>query len=958
MDKFGFLSGNGEMEALTRNFNWSATPLGPIADWPQSLRTTLSTILRSRVPMLLWWGPELLSFYNDAFRPSLGTNGKHPSILGLPAEKGWSDIWHIVGAQVSFVLEKGEGTWNEDLLIPIFRNGALEEAWWTFGYTPVFGESNHIDGILVTVIETTLKIKAQSLVEEKARQLEVVIDSADLGFWDRDLISGKLSFNPRLKEFFGFDAGEQPKGEDFLGRMNDEDRQRLLAAIADSRTPGSDGGFDIEYAIPSPGARSEMIVRAKGKTLFDRDGAPVRFTGTLQDITHQRWTLRSMETSQRQVLDLFEEAPVAICTMTADDDLRFLTANRFYGELVGRDPSQLVGKPLLEALPEIKGQGFDDLIRQVISSGIPYTAYEVPVQLTRSNDLETVFVNFSYIPRRSVDGKVIGILVTATDVSYQVHSRQAIEENEILFRSLIEAAPFPIGVYLGKDLRIVHANPAIIEIYGKGPDVIGKNYLELLPELTRQGIAQQITEVYSSGIPFFSDTSRVDIEVNQKTVSYYFKYSFIPLFDPAGNVYGILNTGVDVTELELARQRAQDAELNLRSAVEVAELASWTIDIPRRVIHLSPRLRKWTGIADSVAPLEQFFHRIPHPFQADTAAAYEGSLHEPEEAVFDIEHPLIDPVGNNSYYVHVRGRIARDAAHPGTRIIGTMQDITAQRKIRWQLEKQVAERTAELASLNSELEKAVRELVSRNADLEYSNDELSQYAYITSHDLQEPLRKIRFYISMLTDKFTLPPETGRLLQNINKSCARMTLLIRDLLSFSRLLGSDESMVPINLNEVIGAVLEDFELSIMEKTAVVDLDPLPVVKGIRTQINQLFHNLIANALKFTASDRKPHIRISSRPLAPDEAADILPQHRDTSFYEITVADNGIGFETEYQTYIFELFKQLHPRDVFPGSGIGLALCRRITTNHGGHIYARSVVGKGSTFYVLLPVPSLT
>src|SRR5690606_19047376 len=137
---------------------WSKTSLGAPENWPQSLRTTLSIILNSKFPMFLWWGPELICFYNDAYRPSLGENGKHPIILGLTAKEAWQEIWSIINPFIEHVLNGDGGVWRENQLIPIYRNGKLEDVYWTFSYSPVHDESDKIAGVMVVCNETTENI--------------------------------------------------------------------------------------------------------------------------------------------------------------------------------------------------------------------------------------------------------------------------------------------------------------------------------------------------------------------------------------------------------------------------------------------------------------------------------------------------------------------------------------------------------------------------------------------------------------------------------------------------------------------------------------------------------------------------------------------------------------------------------------------------------------------------------
>ena len=152
--------GDGEMVQLCRAFDWASTPLGPVSDWPQSLCTIASTILASRHPMFLWWGPDLVQIYNDAYRPSFGDGTRHPRALGAQGREFWTDIWDIIGPEVDGVLATGEATWHVDQLVPIERNGTIENVWWTYSYSPVRDDEGLIAGVLVVVQETTRQVTA------------------------------------------------------------------------------------------------------------------------------------------------------------------------------------------------------------------------------------------------------------------------------------------------------------------------------------------------------------------------------------------------------------------------------------------------------------------------------------------------------------------------------------------------------------------------------------------------------------------------------------------------------------------------------------------------------------------------------------------------------------------------------------------------------------------------------
>jgi signal transduction histidine kinase len=151
--------GPGEMRALCRDFDWASTSLGPVENWPRSLRTLVKTLLASRHPMFLWWGPDLVQIYNDAYRPSFAAGGRHILALGAKGAEFWTEIWDIIGPQIVQVMSGGESTWHEDALVPIERNGHIEDVWWTYGYSPAFDDYGDVNGVLVVCHETTSRVR-------------------------------------------------------------------------------------------------------------------------------------------------------------------------------------------------------------------------------------------------------------------------------------------------------------------------------------------------------------------------------------------------------------------------------------------------------------------------------------------------------------------------------------------------------------------------------------------------------------------------------------------------------------------------------------------------------------------------------------------------------------------------------------------------------------------------------
>jgi len=267
----------------------------------------------------------------------------------------------------------------------------------------------------------------------------------------------------------------------------------------------------------------------------------------------------------------------------------------------------------------------------------------------------------------------------------------------------------------------------------------------------------------------------------------------------------------------------------------------------------------------------------------------------------------------------------------------------------------VAELNSALALANAELEEKVgvrtQALLQYSEELQRSNRELEEFAFVASHDLQEPLRKIRAFGDRLQQKFsTQLGETGSdYVVRMQAASERMSALIDDLLSFSRVTTKQRPFVNVDLNEVMRRVMDDLDYAIEETSAQLHIDPLPTIDADASQIAQVFMNLIANSLKFHLLDARPIITVTSE---VNVVSPIVDDKR--HWCCLRFADQGIGFEAQYAERVFSLFQRLHGRDEYSGTGIGLALCRKIIERHGGTITAQSEPGEGAVFTIYLPM----
>lgn len=541
-----FLNGGGEMGELTRNKNWAESSMGPPEEWPQSLRTTLTILLNTRFPMFLWWGTDLTCFYNDAYRPSLGLEGKHPSILGMGAKEAWPEIWSEIGPMIDNVIGKGESIWHENQLIPINRNGQMEDVYWTFSYSPVKDDAGDIAGVLVVCSETTEAVKAVASLRDSEARFREIADLSPMWIW-----------------------------------------------ITDTE-------INIEYA-------------------------------------------------NRNILD-------------------------FIG---------------IEHYSEFTGQTWEKMVHP--------------------EDIEKVYEAFGKSVEKQSD--------------------------------------------LSLDFRVKKASTGIYE---------------------------------------------------------WFSVKGVPRMESG----------------------------------------------------------KMTGF------------------------------------------------------------------------IGTGMSIESQRAFTDKLRSEVAIRTSELAKSNTEFEKM--------------NKELQSFAYISSHDLQEPLRKIQTFSSILreTEYDRLSDQGKNRFTRMQEAAKRMQTLINDLLAYSRIDTGKRKFETVKLNVLVDEAKKDLSEELLKNGAKVEVESQCDIEVVPFQFRQLLYNLMTNSLKYAKATEAPIIIIKGEII---DASDIDDESviAGRKYAHISVIDNGIGFDNEYSEKIFEVFQRLHNKEEYRGTGIGLAIVKKIVQNHKGFIKARGKSGKGAIFEIFIP-----
>jgi PAS domain S-box-containing protein len=304
-----FLAGGGQMGALTRAFNWSATPLGKPETWPQSLRTAVRILLNTNHPMFIWWGPQLIQFYNDAYRRTMGPE-RHPSALGQRGRECWAEIWPIIGPQIEQVMSGGGATWHENQLVPVTRYGRLEQVYWTYGYSPI-DKDDGVGGVLVVCRDVTKDYLAAVALREREAELARVQQLGRVGGLEVDLRTG---FRNRRSPEYLLIHGLSPDSaneshEDWVRRIHPEDREATERKFRDAIT-GNAADYNVRYRIIRPNDGETRWIAVKSTIERDQHGVPIRLVGAHTDITEQvlaEQALRQSEDLYRKLADQLAE---------------------------------------------------------------------------------------------------------------------------------------------------------------------------------------------------------------------------------------------------------------------------------------------------------------------------------------------------------------------------------------------------------------------------------------------------------------------------------------------------------------------------------------------------------------------------------------------------------------------------------------------------------------------------
>jgi PAS domain S-box-containing protein len=603
--------------------------------------------------------------------------------------------------------------------------------------------------------------------------------------------------------------------------------------------------------------------------------------------------------------------------------------NDAYIIIAGEKHPDLLGKSGKKGWLEI-WDALGPLVDKVFQGTSTWSDDQV-LYMNRHGYVEETYFTFSYSPVMDESGKVGGLFCACIETTEKVMANRKIIESERNLLNTILQSPVAMSILKGPTFMVEIANDRMYELWGRGAEkLLHRPIFEGLPEARHQGLEEILLQVYKTGEKFIANERPVPLPRNGGVDTVYLNFVYEPFREGDGSISGILAVATDVTEQVIARRKVEESEARTRLAAAAAHLGTYDIDLVHQDIVYSHRLKEIFGIEDDNAITHRVLIEGVHPDDINIRAkAHELAL-KTGELFYEARIILPD---NSLRWIRLNGKYIFEKEQPVS-LVGTVMDITNERKAAEILEQKIEERTRELTQLN---------------------EQLKQFTYAASHDLQEPLRKITYFMDRLMAKIgpTLDEEDKRITERITKTTERMRVLIDDLLAYSNTSLGITGFQEVDLSAVVQDVLDDMEATIIENGASVVYEDLPRINGDARQLRQMFQNLLSNALKYHKMDEGSRVHIGVSLVKSSDIQNIQVENSNDTFYKIQIADNGIGFKNEDASRIFQLFQRLHGRSEYAGTGVGLAIVQKVVENHKGYIWAESEPGKGATFNIVLP-----
>ncbi len=808
----------------------------------------------------------------------------------------------------------------------------------------ISGSAFSPDGELLVLLErdNTQEVSSKRALKESETKYRTIFENTGIAFIIIESDMTISLMNSEAEKIIGYTKGEVENKKKWTEFVADEDdlkkmkRYHMLRRINESNAPKS---YEFK-AITKKRDKIDIFVNVSIIPGTKRGIA------SFLDITRHKKNDMDLKEREEELKTLIENSPDAITRF--DENLRHSFINPAGTQMTGLREEDYIGKTHAElGMPKELVEEVDNLLKSVFETGKTKTyRFELPTP-------EGVKYYYSYnIPEFDEKGEVKSVLAIAHDITQskqmedklkaardnlemKVYERTAelkksneelkqmiekyksieksLEKSKDHYQTLVQNMP-DIIVRIDRNLKSIFINHVALSLFEEitgipKSEFIGKNFEELgLHGKTVELLKERIIEV-------FKTRKRVDFKFKLKTftgVKFYHTY-FIPEYDNYGNVKWVLTISRDITDFKKAELALSESEERYKQLFEASPNFTVQVGLDGLIIDANLAAQKTLNkskeelIGTHFAELDVLFEEDVSIFVENFFLLLQVEHVEPYETRIRAQNEVR---WGDTYLILLRKNNQPNA------ILIISHDIT---------DRKLAE---------AKLKKTIEELIS-------SNYELQQFAFITSHDLQEPLRSIASYAGLLKRRYEgrLDEDADDFIKFMIDGSKRMKEMIQGLLEYSQIGTKGGEFDEFNAEKSLKVALSNLKVSISENNASINYESLPTIYADPDQITRLFQNLISNSIKFRKLDEPPEIHISAK--------------KGENEWIFSVSDNSIGMEQEYTDRIFEIFRRLHPIGEYNGSGIGLAIVKRIIDRHGGRIWVESELGKGSTFYFALP-----
>lgn len=775
--------------------------------------------------------------------------------------------------------------------------------------TPLFLADGSIV-LNVIVLDITQQAKNEELLTQAS-------ETARIGSWEMNLVNHEedgMYWSPIIKEILELEENYDPYFSKGLELHLGDSKVRAKTAMDALMQKGIE--FDLELLFKT-GKGNQRWIRCIGKSKTINTNL-TKIYGSFQDIHERKKSMIALVESETKFRTILEAEPDCIKLVSPNGNLLMMNAAGF--DMIEADhEEEVLGKSLLElvVLPEHRN-AFAGLAKRVFSGESGALVFEIQGLKGTRRWLET-----HAVPMKNGQGKITTLLGITRDITERKKTEESLKHSEETNRLIMNSALDAI-VCIDIKGNVIFWNPQAHEIFGWTEEEMMGNSLSnyIIPEnfrvMQKQGMDHYILTAEGNTLNKLLELTAV----NKKGEYFPVELTVIPI--KQGNEEFYCTFIRDITQRKNAAQKILLANERFEKVTEATNDVIWDWDIINNTLYRSKAVESFFG-KNAIQYLSgiDFSHDSFHPNDIpEIKSSLEKAITDPLCMRWELEYRIYTS-DNALVYVMDQGVIIRNDEGKAIRMVGAMTDITNQKAM-----------TIQLSELNQELQKYTQEL-------EHSNEELEQFAFVASHDLQEPLRMITSFMDLLQRKYgdSIDEKGHQYIHFATDGAKRMKQIILDLLEYSRTNKPTEGKEEVDLNEILLDFKQLRRKLITEKKAVINADKLPVLKTYKAAVAQVLHCIIDNALKYTSENKTPKIVIN-----------VVENKKEWLF---SITDNGIGIDPQFYDKIFVIFQRLHNKDKYSGTGIGLSIAKRHVEFLGGQLWLEAAEGTGTVFYFTIP-----